>query len=334
MEKEKSYFQILNDYDFYKDTVLDEVLSTINEAIKHLDKTNVYQTVLRASIESERVDILKEIYEYCHENARLNKQMQEHFYYSITHSRFKVVDFLIDKKIPLKTIDMSIKYVLPLFPLSLLKKFHENTHNLTDPDLHLLEHSFNQYPANFENIDYLLSIGLKIEDNYKEIAKCLFMNYNIENIDKIDYLYNKGIDLSQKNNIILMFAIQSEMPMLLDHLLSKGIDKNLHDEYVEHAFIFSLRNNNSDYIKEMVEKGITFNVNSQNFLKALGELDSIEVFKYCITLGLDVNNFKLFVSSQLPCQKITNYLITESFKSLNNSVEVKKENNKIKKVKI
>lgn len=327
MSSPQNYLKMY-DYDYWQTTKLEQALEDIEEATKNLDKNGVYQQVLRFAIENERVDVLNHIYDDCSKHNMLRKQIEKHFYYSITHGRFKVAEFLIDKKVPLNDIDSSIKVAIPLMPTSLLKKFHEKTYDLTKSDLKILVHMFHQYPANFESIDYLLSLGLKIEDDYKEIVKGIFMVNSYENMDKINYLYEKGIDLNRDDNILLMFAIQSKMPEMLEHLLSKNIEKVISDEYVHYAFYNALRMNNPDFLDEITKKEIKFNINTEDFIRAIAEHDATEIFKYCVPLGLDVEKIKTYADNNLK-----ELLVKDLYNNIDNNLK-RKDNVSNKKAKL
>lgn len=173
---------------YYEKASYESILQGIDEAINQdkLDIYGVYTHVLRGIIKFQRVDILEKIYDTCENNKRIYEELKTDLIsQSFITKKFIIIDFFIDKKLPFNYLDNddSMALAISSFPLHLLKKIHDNSYDLTQHHLPLLNNFFKELCPNFEAIDYLISIGFSIDNSYPFIAKQCF-NVNCDSSEE------------------------------------------------------------------------------------------------------------------------------------------------------
>lgn len=126
-----------------------------------------------------------------------------------------------------------------------------------------------------------------------------------------------------------MYAIQSGMYELLDHLLSKNIDLFLADKKISHSLIYCIRDDNITMLDYIIKKGLKFDINNQDFVELFAGEDAINIFEYCVPLGLDINLVKNHAGS-----KLKELIITQFYNKMDYSIDIKNNTHKISKNKI
>lgn len=319
----------MTDSNFYEKTSLETLLQGLKESLEVYTENNFYPIILREAVYHNRLDLFEHIFESCEKNEYIYKHIKEIILpQAFMSNKESIIEFLLIKNVPIENMEKKIRYCLPEFSLSLLKKI-QKVYNLTEPKINALTLIWNEWPTKFENIDYLLDLGLKIEDNYTDISRLCFNAPTEENKRKIDYLIKKEIDLNRNDNMLLMFAIQCGEMETLEYLMDKKIDLKLPDKCVSHAFGPYIAKDNIFMIDYMVKKGLKFNINSSEFIEWVASEDAMNILKYCIPLGIDMKEVKKFAG---PITK--EYLISQLYSKVNNEVEEKKQVGKTLKSKI
>ncbi len=98
----------------------------------------------------------------------------------------------------------------------------------------------NREDAFKEKMKYLISLGYDVRSTQKNGSTLLHAAINKENINLLEYLFEKQIDINAKDNhdhtILHYAAMQSGNEKILKYLLDKGADKTIITSFNESAF--------------------------------------------------------------------------------------------------
>lgn len=313
---------------FYKDASLDLILQGIDEAVEKYSPSGIYINVLRACIQHERVDVLDKIYDSLGIYEEVIYELKETILQQcFDYGHYKSLEFFIDKGVKTDHLYEDVQRTIFRAPLSLLKKFHEHQYDLTSPKLLILPLLFDQLPACFEKIDYIIEQGATIESHYNAIVKNCFSINSKENEDKIDYLLQKNIDLNREHNLLLVEAVKSQMPELLEYICSKNISLILPENKIYSSVRSTIRDDDIDFFKILLNKNINIDVATEEFAKLVGYYGAINILEFCQPLGINNQVVRTHANENLK-----NHFVKEIYDHINNGVDDKNKNLPRKKI--
>ena len=168
---------------------------------------------------------------------------------------------------------------------------------------------------NLEITKRLIELGADIHSKRPENNENLLMMAlrHGANLEKIEYLLSLGIDINEKSSYgftaIYYAASYNPYVEVLDYLIKKGADINHAPDYAPNTnlLIAAAENKNVEIIKYLIDKGLDINARSRTGNTPLLEAASnpnLEVFYSLLRLGADVkavdynnNNALLFASA-------------------------------------
>jgi len=311
---------------FYENADIDTIQKGINEAVfeKKYDIEYVYEAVIRNASRHNRIDILEFV--FAKDDFDLSeKTLNEILNQSFMCRMFQSSEFLMRKGAKLNLDDSSIIWVLPHCSLEIINTILECGHDIYNPKYNLLYLSFKEYPARYDIMENMFSLGAKLEDiRYDYLYNILLMFDHEESNKKIDYIISRGYDINKEDCTLIKWATGKQYNLILEHLILCGANLYPKDGSL---FKHCSRNKNTETLKFLIEKGLILDSKDDSIIKEAAEMDNLVIVQDLVQRGFNIDVAKNFGYSD-----VKNWATEKIHNELNGLLEVNPVINKKNKL--